>query len=367
MASDDHLSGRHVFLVGRLHGLTRARIEHLLAAGGGRLVRKPSARVNVVVLGHTASSQVLDDGTLRLPAGLPRSAVLVSERAFRRQLGLPTSAAPSGQSMPLAEVQRLSGLEPAAIATLSLFDILGPANELFGYRDLVAAREVARLRRAGLELHRIVHAGVQLGRRGLHLSETRLLEGPSGELFRDVAGAVADLSGQLTMPLGAEPRSVDELFAAAEAAEDAGRLAAAEGLYSTALRADQDDPVLPFNLGNVFDAQGRAAEAKIAWQIAVARDPGFGEAWYNLAVAAEEARQDDLAVAQYRRALQARPDYLDASHNLALLLTRTRRYAEALPLWDALLADGLPDQKELARRAAALCRMELKSQQVGTG
>ena len=74
------------------------------------------------------------------------------------------------------------------------------------------------------------------------------------------------------------------------------------------MRADAADPVLPFNLGNVFQAQGRGAEAKVAWQIAVARDPAFAEAWYNLALAAEDEQQTDLAIAEYRRAVKAQPD-----------------------------------------------------------
>ena len=103
------------------------------------------------------------------------------------------------------------------------------------------------------------------------------------------------------------------------------------------MRADTADPVLPFNLGNVFQAQGRATEAKVAWQIAVARDPAFAEAWYNLAQAAEDEQQADLAIAQYRRAVQAQPDYADAHFNLALLLTRLERCGEALPAWERFL------------------------------
>jgi predicted Zn-dependent protease len=77
-----------------------------------------------------------------------------------------------------------------------------------------------------------------------------------------------------------------------------------ESLYTTAMRADAADPVLPFNLGNVFQAEGRATEAKVAWQIAVARDPAFAEAWYNLAVAAEDDKQTDLAIALCRMKTQ---------------------------------------------------------------
>ena len=103
------------------------------------------------------------------------------------------------------------------------------------------------------------------------------------------------------------------------------------------MRADTVDPVLPFNLGNVFQAQGRTTEAKVAWQIAVARDPAFAEAWYNLAMAAEDEQQTDLAVAEYRRAVQAQSDYADAHFNLALLLTRLERCDEALPVWERFL------------------------------
>jgi len=156
-------------------------------------------------------------------------------------------------------------------------------------------------------------------------------------------------------------RGIDELVVAAEQAEAKNDFATAENLYTTALRADSTDPVLPFNLGNVFDAQGRAAEAKIAWQIAVARDPAFAEAWYNLAMAAEDEAHTDLAIAEYRRAVRAWPDYADAHFNLALLLTRLGRYEEALAMWEAFLQlDPNSKQSAIAKRAAALCRMEMK-------
>ena len=173
--------------------------------------------------------------------------------------------------------------------------MLEPVDDRYAYRDLVAAREASRLLARGIELRQILEAAVALRRRGHHLAETRLTEGPSGELVRELSGQLAELSGQLTMPLDCGTRSIDELVAAAESAEETGDLATAESLYTTALRADANDPVLPFNLGNVFAAQGRPAEAKIAWQIAVAREPAFAEAWYNLAMAAEDEEQIDLA------------------------------------------------------------------------
>ena len=178
--------------------------------------------------------------------------------------------------------------------------MLQPVDGRYGYRDLVAAREVGRLLARGM-------ACVAYSRRRRRcvvaaaiFRESRLAEGPSGRLMPEFDGQLAEFDGQLTIGLGQEPRSVDDLVAAAEAAAENNDLATAETLYATALRADSSDPVLPFNLGNVFDAQGRTAEAKIAWQIAVARDPGFADAWYNLAMAAEDEEHQDLAVAEYR-------------------------------------------------------------------
>jgi tetratricopeptide (TPR) repeat protein len=266
------------------------------------------------------------------------------------------------------EVERLTGLSANQLSCLVLFDVLEPVDERFAYRDLVAAREAARLLKSGTALSNVLEASVALGRRGSHLAEARLAEGPTGELVREIAGQLAEFNGQLTMRLEQTPRSLDDLLVKADEAEQNGDLAAAESLYTTAMRADTADPVLPFNLGNVFQAQGRAPEAKIAWQISVARDPAFAEAWYNLAMAAEDEQQSDLAVAEYRRAVQAQPDFADAHFNLALLLTRLDRCPEALALWEHFLKlEPSSNQTATAKKAIALCRMRIQQERTRTG
>ena len=106
----------------------------------------------------------------------------------------------------------------------------------------------------------------------------------------------------------------------------------------------------------------------MAWQIAVARDPAFAEAWYNLAMAAEDDKQTDLAVAQYRRAVQAEPGYADAHFNLALLLTRLDRCAEALTAWERFLElEPSSQQTGTAQKAIALCRMKIQQDRAQAG
>ena len=362
------LAGQTLHLVGRIHGLTRRRLEQLVRSRGGKLANRPSTRATIVAFGHSAVAQALDDGRVKLPPGLPATAALISENVLRRHLGLLEPPPAVERSMARPEIERLAGLSANLVSCLVLFDVLEPVDERFAYRDLVAAREAARLLKRGVTLGDVLAAAVALRRRGSHLAEARLTESPSGALVREIGGQLAELNGQLTMRLEHTARSLDDLLVEAEEASERGDLAAAESLYTTAMRADAADPVLPFNLGNVFQSQGRAPEAKIAWQIAVARDPAFAEAWYNLALTAEDEKQTDLAVAEYRRAVQAQPDYADAWFNLALLLTKLDRCAEALGIWERFLElEPSSRHASTAQKALTLCRMRLQQERAQTG
>jgi len=366
------LAGETLFLVGRIQGLTRRRLDTLVRLREGKLATRPGRTVTLIAFGHSAVDRALDDGRVALPPGLPAAAPLISENVLRRALGLLAPPEEVDRSMGRGEIERLAGLSPNLVSCLVLFDVLEPVDERFAWRDLVAAREAARLLKRGVAIGDVLQASIALRRRGGNLAEARLAEGPSGELLREVGGQLAELSGQLTMfgrrDQQQQPRSIDDLLAEAEEAEERGDHATAESLYTTAMRADTADPVLPFNLGNVFQAEGRAAEAKVAWQIAVARDPAFAEAWYNLALAAEDEQQTDLAIAEYRRAVKAQPDWGDAHFNLALLLTNVERCDEALAAWQRFL-EVEPSGKHAAtaQKAIALCRMKIQQDRAQTG
>jgi hypothetical protein len=370
------LAGETLFLVGRIQGLTRRRLDTLVRLREGKLATRPGRTVSLIAFGHSAVDRALDDGRVALPPGLPAAAALISENVLRRALGLLPPPEEVDRSMGGGEIERLAGLSPNLVSCLVLFDVLEPVGPesstwRFAWRDLVAAREAARLLKRGVAIGDVLRASISLRRRGGTLAEARLAEGPSGELLREVGGQLAELSGQLTM-FGRQdqqkPRSIDDLLAEAEEAEAAGEHATAESLYTTAMRADAADPVLPFNLGNVFQAQGRGAEAKVAWQIAVARDPAFAEAWYNLALAAEDEEQTDLAIAEYRRAVKAQPDWGDAHFNLALLLTKVERCEEALAAWQRFLeVEPSGRHAATAQKAIALCRMKIQQDKAQTG
>jgi len=127
------------------------------------------------------------------------------------------------------------------------------------------------------------------------------------------------------------------------------------------MRADTVDPVLPFNLGNVFQAQGRSTEAKVAWQIAVGGDPAFGRGLVQPRPGGRDERPDRSrhspntarragAVGLHRRRIS-----LGAAAHPARALRRSAA------VWDRFLElEPSSGQTSTAQKAIALCRMRIQ-------
>jgi tetratricopeptide (TPR) repeat protein len=349
-----------LYVFGRLHGVTRERLAREVAAAGGRLVHRPSARVTLVAVAHSSAHMGLVNAPrLELPNGISEGATTVSEFQLKRLLGILPAEASQGRSWNLEYVARTSGLEPAVVECLALYDVLDPVAGQFGFRDLRAAREVKRLLGIGFGLDTIVEAALVLSRSGRGLFDTTLTEAPWGEILQEVAGRLGRLNGQYTLPLDEAYESVDEIFERAEESERRGDLADAERLYRIALQMDRSDPVTPFNLGNILDVLGRPREAALAYQQAIGRDPTFAEAWVNLAALEEAAGRTASAEACLRKALEVQPTFGAALHNLAMTLTRSGNHDEAAELWKGYLAQHPPasDARE-AIRLLLLCQLE---------
>jgi tetratricopeptide (TPR) repeat protein len=318
--------------------------------------------VNLICFAHsTVATSLREGGPTNLSLGIRRNCRVISELALKRLLGLGPQLPSEARTLTATELVRQAGLPVEALDLLAFYDVVEPADDRFGFRDLLVAREVARLLKVGLPLMAIIEAAVALRRSGRTLSDTRLFESPWGEMLQEVAGRFARLDGQFTLQLAEHFENADELFERAEEMEQIGNLHEAERLYRIAMRIDRADPVLPFNLGNVLDAQERPTEAALAYQLALVRDPSFAEAWLNLGLLREQTGELHAARDCYRSAVDARPDYSDALFNLALLMTRDEQHEIALPLWERFL--GLkPSGKEAqqAHRLATLCRMHSK-------
>jgi tetratricopeptide (TPR) repeat protein len=353
------LNRASVFVLGRVNGLKRHQLAAALARAGATLRSRLTNSVTLVAVASSAASELLSGSKLmEALERMPDHAALISELALERSLGLKPPPAAELRAMDATDLARLSGLDDELLFWLALFDVIEPVEERFGYRDLVSAREAARLLREGCDFADLVGAAIELRRQGHRLCEVRLSVTAGGGIGRDIAGVAARLDGQLPLPIDTDPENVDLVVECAEEAEEEGDLAAAERLYELALKLDRDDPIVPFNLGNVLDAQGRSAEARISWRRAVERAPLFPEAWFNLAVSAEDAGRKEEALLHYCNALAIDTDYADAAYNLALLLHGLGRFAEALPVWEQFLQlePRSPDAR-LARSRAAECRI----------
>jgi protein O-GlcNAc transferase len=112
---------------------------------------------------------------------------------------------------------------------------------------------------------------------------------------------------------------------------------AAHAALTRALELDPRHPDARFHLGNLYRGQRRVAEAIAAYEAVLARAPAHPGVQNNLGLALEAAGEPERALVAYRAALAAQPGHRQSLGNLAHLLCRLRRYAEATTLCEEYL------------------------------
>ena len=350
------LAGRIVSLVGRFANVPNALVAKEVERRGGIVRRGLPQRAALVAVGRRSLAQLADG---RLQAKLARAeqigALCLSENALLRILDLLPPLAAGAGAIRLDELPERTGLDPLVVRLLVLYDVVQPCGTECSFRDLIAAREVARLLGEGLTVADIVRSAERLARAGEGaddhpLARLKLVCDDSGRLARRIGDALAELDGQLRLALPyADNPAVDEVFDAAEEAEQAGDLTTAAMLYRRCVSMDQRDPIAPFNLANVLREQGQHGQAKLFLELALAIDAEFADAWYNLGLLREAAGDTQDARRCLERAIAADPDYADPVYNLARLQFELGCFAEASRLWQRYLA--LDPDSEWSRRA----------------
>lgn len=357
------LAGR-ISVIGRLSA-SMALVAREVAARGGTVQRGLSRQTGVVVVAR-ASVRQLAGGRLqaRIAQADRQGALCIGETAFLRTLGLLPDAAPVAGAIALDALADKSGLDPETVRLLVLLDVIEPCAGQCSFRDLVSAREIARLLREGLDLPAILATAERVARRSPErdhpLTRLKLVGDGRGRVARWIDGALGELDGQMRLPL---PRtdnpSIDELFENAEEAEQAGDLSTAKALYRRCVALDRNDPIALFNLANVLCAQDRGAAAKLYLQLAAAIDPGLAEAWYNLALLLEAEGDTHAARQSFERAIEADPDYADPLYNLARLEFGAGAFKRARVLWQRYLTlDPDSEWSRRARHGLALCQRQ---------
>ena len=110
----------------------------------------------------------------------------------------------------------------------------------------------------------------------------------------------------------------------------AGDHAAAEGAYRAHLRQFPDDPSALHFLGLLRNHQGRNSEGIPLMLAALEADPGYVDAWSNLAIAYYQERDLVRSEKCSRKAIELSPDFANAWVNLALTLRALDSLEEAL-------------------------------------
>jgi tetratricopeptide (TPR) repeat protein len=115
-------------------------------------------------------------------------------------------------------------------------------------------------------------------------------------------------------------RGADEHYARALGLEDSNPQAAQKA-YELCLKADPDYLEARINLGRLLHLAGRLAEAERVYRVGAKADPFIA---FNLAVVLEDLHREADAIIAYREALALDPQFADAHFNLARLYERAK-------------------------------------------
>lgn len=229
----------------------------------------------------------------------------------------------------------------------------GPQNEYrFSFQDLVLLRTAAGLRAQNIPARRIREALERLRDalpEGRSLSELRIAAEGDRIIVNDGDAAWNPVSGQyhLDFSVAELGEKVAPLAGrAARAARDAGAEltaqhwyelgvdleayapAEARRAYERALEIDPAHADTHVNLGRLLHDAGDAAAAELHYRDALEAGPSATAA-FDLAIALEDQGRLGEAGRAYRRAIALDPDFIDAHYNLAMLLEKRGRKAEA--------------------------------------
>jgi tetratricopeptide (TPR) repeat protein len=354
-----------VVFLGRLGSMPQKLAKQEVERRGGRTQRSISPDTDFVVVGHFAY-RLLDGGRLqwKLDQADAASARCISENQFLALSELREIDEPE-KTLSVESLAAQAGLDATTVAQIVLFDVIEPNEGWCSFRDVVAAKEAARLIGQGASIAEIVAGNLALQRnpneQPQNLAQVHLTRSEPDGLVMKIGEKLAELDGQMKLSLPElDNPSLDEMFDSAEVAEDAGELEAAERYYRQCVDIDKSDPSALFNLANVARERGKPKEARVYFERALLIDPNYTEAWYNLADLAESDGDFRTARTYLLKALSINTDFADALFNLARLYYRDEAFDDAVPFFERYLElDANSEWGHSARDHLAVCRQQL--------
>ena len=307
---DKWLQNKRVSITGRFGSHSQAEIMSLLKDHGAYLDVRPTRRTKLLLVGEESLPLV---GTARSTDSLTTAHRLqlagypievVGEQMFweRSDPPIPRSDVRKGYSIP--QLGQLLNLKRDHLRRWLRDGLLLPVNPgeplpLFDFPQVQLAKIICQLRAVGLSISQI---GSQLGRlrawfpdltdqivcqshraRGIltRLDCGRLIE-PSGQRWFDFEST----EDGIVIPYR-DRRSADDWFDEGLKLEDVCLYIEAAAAYQSALQLEPNDPVLHFNLGNVYAALEDSDNAIEHFVIATQLDPDYEDAWTNFELVRE--------------------------------------------------------------------------------
>ena len=351
--------GTSVALYGRFSPKARERATRLLVKAGATVVRDFTSHSDVLVVGALAAALV-DPGHLRvrIAAARSRGAPVLSERGFFDAL-----KAPSTEIYPLslADIERQVGLTRDSVEALAAFDVVVIKDDHCRFADGQTLKTAGEILQAGRSLGdcvRILVRARDLAPRG----RRKIVLDAHGAAQLSWESGFTTLEGQGLLPYADGHATLDDLFEEAAVAEADGDLELAARRYEQIGRSDRKDPTALFNLGNVHLAARAFAQAIIAYRRALARDPAFVQAQYNLALALEELGQLEPAREALLGVLDRDGAHADALFNLAQLELNRGDLLAARARFETYLSGQPPaDWADKARKAIVYLNARLSA------
>jgi tetratricopeptide (TPR) repeat protein len=239
---------------------------------------------------------------------------------------------------------------------------LVPRSEAYGFRELVALRTLARLRRSRVPPGQIRRALAALTEKLRHIEdpltelrlyadgkkvrvelEGRAMEAESGQLLLDFD---CNELNRLLEFRAKEPRrderdrrlQAERWFQRGLELEQTG--APSEQVieaYQKALELDPQSAGALVNLGTIYFNTHNWKEAERYYREALDADPDYALAHFDLANLYDERGDRNKAMEHYQAALRITPGYADAHYNLALLYQGSNQPMKAVYHWTAYL------------------------------
>jgi tetratricopeptide (TPR) repeat protein len=317
------------------------------AGGSKRKARKGGGKDNVIhVAFGTGGGRIAPGQHVPLPDGVGPAEIA------------PTSTRePVTELFTRREVAKLLGVSEARLRSLDRASVVSPSGSLAGkraytFQDLIALRATRELLAHHLKLRDVTKAigalRQTLPRVTRPLQELRIVSDGRRVVVRATEGAFEPLTGQMVLDFQvttlrddvvrvlrpetskSRARTAYDLYMRASSLdEDPHTYAEAEDLYRRAIELDPSLAIAYTNLGNIRFRKGDDAGAEALYRRAIDVDATQPEAHYNLGYVTLERGDAASAV----RAIASDPRFADAHFNLAMAYEQLGDRARARPHW----------------------------------